>query len=224
MKSLSFDEYQQLVAASEVLEQDGHGIKVLKTRDGLIVKLFRRKRVLSSAVFKPYAARFVDNTHTLESLGIKTVSIEAVYRCAPINRTLIVYRPVPGQTLRKALRIAADPGKFMAQFAGFFAELHEKGVLFRSIHLNNIIVPEAEDTFGLIDIADMKIFKGGLSLAQRMRNLRHLMRYQEDRKSINAFGIEKFADIYCGNCKEAGLHKNDFLVKMQGMIDTDDSL
>lgn len=223
LKSLSFVEYQQLVAASEVLEQDGHGIKVLKTRDGLIVKLFRRKRVLTSAAFKPYAARFAENAHSLESLGIKTVSIEAVYRCAPIKRTLVAYRPVPGQTLRDALRKAADPDQLMAQFAAFFAELHEKGVLFRSIHLNNIIVSETGDELGLIDIADMKIFKEGLSFPQRMRNLRHLTRYQEDRQSIRAFGVEKFVDIYCSAGGQAALHKNDFFVKMQAMIDTDGS-
>ena len=141
MKCLTLKEYQRLVADSKVLEQDKHGAKVLETVDNKIVKLFRRKRAITSAAFKPYAARFVENAQRLKARGIKTVNIEAVYRCSPISRTLVVYRPVPGQTLRDAIRNSTNPDTLMAHFASFFAELHDKGVLFRSIHLNNVIVP-----------------------------------------------------------------------------------
>ena len=224
LKCLALAEYQQLVADSTILEQDKSGIKVFETPEGLIVKLFRRKRLLTSAIFKPYATRFVENARRLNSLGIKTVTIEAVYRCAPIKRTLIVYQPVPGRTLRDALRNAVDPDKFITQFAAFFSELHDKGVLFRSIHLNNIIVSDSVDAMGLIDIADMKVFNKGLAFSQRIRNLRHLSRYKDDRQSIKAFGVERFVDIYFSAGKLASLHKEDFLVKMQSIIDADDSI
>ena len=224
LKCLTLEKYQQFVANATVLEQDGYGVKVLETPEGLIVKLFRRKRFLSSAIFKSYAARFIKNANRLKSLGIRTVSIEAVYRCAPIKRSIVVYRPVPGRTLRSALHNAADFEWLMEQYAAFLAELHGKGVLFRSIHFNNVIVPESSGNLGLIDIADMKIFSRGLSFSRRMRNIRHLTRYSEDRQSIRAFGIERFVDIYANAARLADMHKKAFLVKMQSVIDADGNL
>lgn len=221
LKWLTLEEYQRLVADSKVLEQDKHGAKVLETVDNKIVKLFRRKRVITSAAFKPYAARFVENAQRLKALGIKTVNIVEVYRCSPISRTLVVYRPVPGQTLRNAIRNSTNPDTLMAQFASFFAELHDKGVLFRSIHLNNVIVPCSPGSLGLIDIADMKFLNRALSINQRMRNLRHLTRYDEDRQSIRDFGVEQFVDIYFDAASLPALHKKTFLVKMQSVIDAD---
>ena len=224
LKCLTLEKYQQFVAKSTVLEQDGYGVKVFETAEGMIVKLFRRKRFLSSVIFKSYAIRFVENARRLQSLGIETVKVEDVYRCTPIDRTLVFYRPVPGRTLRNALHNAADSERLMEQYAAFLAELHDKGVLFRSIHFNNVIVPDSPGNLGLIDIADMKIFNRGLSFNRRMRNLCHLTRYSEDCQSIRAFGVERFVDIYFNAGRLPGLHKKAFLVKMQSMIDADGNL
>lgn len=221
MKCLTLEEYQHLVADSAILEQDKYGVKVLETHEGMIVKLFRRKRILSSAIFKSYAARFVENAHRLQSLGIKTVNIEALYRCSPISRTIVVYRPVPGHTLRDAIRNATNPDTLMMQFVSLFAELHDKGILFRSIHLNNVIVPCSPGSLGLIDVADMKFFNSALSINQRMRNLRHLTRYNEDREALREFGAEQFVDIYFDAARLVDLHKKDFLVKMRSAIAAD---
>lgn len=207
-----------------VLEQDGYGVKVLETAEGMIVKLFRRKRLFSSVMFRSYAIRFVENARHLKFLGIETVEVRDVYRCPPIDRTLVVYQPVLGQTLRDALRNATDFEEFMEQFAVYLAELHDKGVLFRSIHFNNVIVPESPGSLGLIDIADMKVFNRKLSFSRRMRNLRHLTRYSEDRQSIREFGVKRFVEIYCNAAKLTGLRKNTILVKMQTIIDADGNL
>ena len=221
MKCLTLEEYQQFVAHSTVLEQDGYGVKVLATAEGMIIKLFRRKRFLSSVIFKSYATRFVENARRLQSLGIETVKIVDVYRCSPIDRTLVVYRPIPGRTLRNALRNAADSEGLMEQYAAFLAELHDKGVLFRSIHFNNVIVPDTPGSLGLIDIADMKIFNRALSFSRRMRNLHHMTRYSEDCQSIREFGVERFVETYFRAGKLAGSHKKSFLLKMQSIIDAD---
>lgn len=221
MKCLTLEEYQKIIEDSVVLEQDGYGIKVLETAEGMIVKLFRRKRLFSSAMFRSYATRFFENSKRLKSLGIKTVQVGAVYRCTPIDRTLVIYQPVPGQTLRDALRNAADADGLMEQFASFFAELHDKGVLFRSVHFNNVIVNDLQGPLGLIDIADMKVFNKKLSFIRRIRNLRHLTRYSEDRQSIREFGVERFVDIYFNKARQTGLRKKAFLVKMQSIIDAD---
>ena len=76
------------------------------------------------------------------------------------------------------------------------ADLHNKGVLFRSIHLNNVIVSDDAGVLGLIDFADMKIGKKSLSRDQRMRNFKHLTRYNVDQESIKTFGVERFTDLY----------------------------
>lgn len=221
MKCLPLEDYQKMVKDAVVLEEDGHGVKVLETTDGRIVKLFRRKRFFSSVIFKSYAARFVNNARRLHSLGIRTVQVEEVYRCTPIDRTLIVYRPVPGRTLRNALCDTTGADELMAQFAEFLADLHDKGVLFRSIHFNNIIVPDSPGNLGLIDVADMQIFNRRLSFGQRMRNLRHMTRYREDRQAIREFGLVRFVDIYFKAGRLADSHKDAFLVAMQSIIDAE---
>ena len=209
MKELSLEAYQQLVSTCEVLEQDGHGLKVLKTPEDLIVKIFRRKRLVSSALIKSYAERFVENARKLKDLGFITVDIVDLYYCKAIKRALVFYHPLPGETLRAALQNQEHNDELMERFIQLLARMHEKGVFFRSCHFNNIIVANSTDSLGLIDIADMKIRLHRLSIDRRIRNFRHLARYAIDRKSISAFGIDNFVDVYCNSCqlKESGKNK-----------------
>ena len=71
---LSAVDYQALRAGAVVLEADGFGEKVLQLADGRILKLFRRKRLLSSALYYPYARRFADNAHKLAAIGVPVVA------------------------------------------------------------------------------------------------------------------------------------------------------
>jgi phage gp46-like protein len=61
VQTLSHDAYLALRADATVLERDLHGDKVLQLADGSYLKLFRRKRLISSAAWYPYAQRFADN-------------------------------------------------------------------------------------------------------------------------------------------------------------------
>ena len=218
MKSFSLDEYEQLIAKSVVLEQDRHGIKVVKTFDGRFVKFFRQKRLLSSALFKSYASRFVEHAKTLKRLGFNTVEVEDVYYCRPIKRSLVFYKPLPGNTLRDALASQDKSGDIMEMFSAFYAGLHNQGVYFRSIHLSNVIISDTMDTLGLIDIADMKIYPKGLSKDMRMRNFRHLTRYGVDQESIKKFGVERFMDIYFEVSQLQELYKKDLLTGMRQLM------
>lgn len=215
MKSFSLDKYEQLIAKSVVLEQDRHGIKVIKTADGRFVKFFRQKRLLSSALFKSYACRFVDNAKALKRLGFNTVEVENIYYCKPIKRSLVFYNPLPGQTLRDVLKSRDTSDDIMAMFSAFYAGLHNRGVYFRSIHLSNVIISDTMDTLGLIDIADMKIHSKGLSKDMRMRNFRHLTRYGVDQESIKKFGVERFMGIYFEASQLPESYKNDLLTGMR---------
>jgi tRNA A-37 threonylcarbamoyl transferase component Bud32 len=221
LKPLTLNEYQGLVENSVILEEDGYGPKVLETSDRYIVKIFRQKRIVSSALIKPYASRFVKNAHILKKLGIHTVEIVDMFYCPPIKRTMVKYRPIPGKTLRSVLHGSLQCDDIMESFVRFFAELHEKGVFFRSIHLNNVIVSEDSNRLGLIDLADMKITAKRLSRAMRLRNFKHLTRYKVDQDSLKTFGLDRFIDVYfsCNSLPEAD--KSEFLAELQSVVATE---
>lgn len=197
MKRINADQYQALVAAATVIERDGHGPKVLSLADGSLVKIFRRKRRLTSAALFPYAVRFARNARRLESRGILTVTVTDLAYCPAVTRHLVTYRPLPGTTLRQALR---EPGSDLAglfpAFARLVATLHQKGIYFRSLHFGNVIVSPAGDRLGLIDVADLTVFPWPLWLGQRVGNFRHILRYREDCSALQDFGAERFLDLY----------------------------
>jgi tRNA A-37 threonylcarbamoyl transferase component Bud32 len=151
MTPLSHDQYRTLRADAQVIEADGHGEKVLRLADGTFLKLFRRKRLVSSALLYPYAKRFADNIEALKSRGIACPSVIGVYRIAMLQRDLVHYAPLQGKTLRQI----DDPTERLAlraRFGAFVAELHNKGIYFRSLHLGNVVLGE-NGVLGLIDIA-----------------------------------------------------------------------
>jgi len=191
MNSISKEEYQQLIKGAEIIEQDSFGIKVLETKNNEMIKLFRRKRLFSTALLKPYAVRFVDNAKKLHSLGIPTINIKQLLWCPSIKRHIVVYEKLEGALLREALTKEQEkPAKLFQNFGAFIADLHEKGGYFRSAHLNNILLLP-NGTFGLIDISDMQIKHQSLNINLRQRNFEHILCYQEDkdlfRKNLDSF-------------------------------------
>jgi len=176
MKTLSKEKYLALREGAEVLAADGHGDKVLKLNDGRIMKLFRRKRLFSSALIYPYGKRFFDNVKHLTKLGIQTVSKAAVYRVPTISRVAVVYQPLPGDSLDDLINNQQFQEKHIQQFAAFLAKLHKLGIYFRSIHLGNVILTP-ENKLGLIDVSDMKIYRKTLPAGLCARNLQHFCRY-----------------------------------------------
>ncbi|MBQ0798945.1 MAG: hypothetical protein KBT63_06635 [Porticoccaceae bacterium] len=141
--------------------------------------MFRRKRIFSSALFFPYANRFVDNAKKLNKLDIPTITPLNIYCLPHIQRTAVHYLPVEGDTLRALTKEMGDPAPLLKKFAKFIAELHRKGVYFRSIHLGNVVLTE-NNKFALIDIADLKCYGNPLSRTLKKRNIKHLLRPPED--------------------------------------------
>jgi tRNA A-37 threonylcarbamoyl transferase component Bud32 len=221
VNAISLEDYQTIVDRSVILERDKHGLKVLETSDGYIVKLFRRKRFFSSALFNSYSSRFVANAKALKKLGFHTVDVVEVSYCKPIKRTLVMYRPIPGETLRSALRDQSSSEEIMEKFIVLLAALHDKGVLFRSIHLNNVIISDDSNKLGLIDFADMKIYSKGLSRAMRLRNFKHLTRYKADQESIKNFGVDRFIDLYFSSSSLPESYKSEFLNELQKALETE---
>ena len=120
------------------------------------IQLFRRKRLLSSAALRPYAQRFHRNSEGLRKRDINTVTVQQVYRCPSIQRDIVTYNYLEGRMLRDVIK-QANP-QLVQRLAAFIAELHRKGVYFRSLHLGNILLLP-DGALGLIDIAQIS-FRG----------------------------------------------------------------
>jgi len=200
MEKITKQQYLNLIDGAEVLEKDGFGLKVLDTKKGEMIKLFRRKRLFSTALFNPYAVRFVKNAQQLKALGIPTVTINRLLWCADIKRHVVIYQRLEGELLRDVLSDAVDKtNNTFHKFATFIAQLHQSGVYFRSAHWRNILVqPNGE--LALIDISDMQIKAKPLSLALRQRNFEHILRYQEDKNLIKP-QLEDFMSTYAKTSK-----------------------
>jgi hypothetical protein len=195
-------EFNRLREGARVLEEDSRGEKVLLTPDDHIIKLFYSRRRFTSATIYPYALRFWNNARKLHEKGIPTVECEQLRYDKPHKRHVITYPLLPGTPLRDCLKETPDGNEYLTRLSAFLAMVHNKGILFRSIHLGNIIVLDNGE-FGLIDVADMSVQRRPLGLFKRARNLRHLLHDQEDRNSLEQYGYERFLSQYE---TDAGIH------------------
>lgn len=167
----------QMIDGAKILEADSYGPKVYLLQDGNILKLFRRKRIFSSALFRPYSKRFIDNVAGLQKLGVPTLQVLQYYRLQAPGMTAVLYQPLPGETLRQ---ISNKEGfnwpQALPELAGLIRSLHQSGIYFRSLHLGNIVVTP-DNRMGLIDVADMRFLRGPLPRHLIKRNLQHFARY-----------------------------------------------
>ncbi len=178
MKTIDHDQYLTLREQAAVLEADGHGDKVLRLQDGRILKLFRRKRLLSSALWSPYAQRFVRNAKRLSSRGILTPVIDDYFRIPCIQRDAVLYQPIVGETLRHLFRAHPNPANLdwlRTEIARLIRHLHQSGIYFRSMHLGNIILTP-DQQLGLIDFSDLQLYPFPLPRSLRIRNLSRIAR------------------------------------------------
>lgn len=180
----------QMIVGAKILEADSYGAKVYLLQDGKILKLFRRKRWLSSALLRPYSRRFIDNAEKLKKLGVPTLDVIDFYQLEQPGLTAVLYSPLPGETLRQ-LSHGADFSwqRSLPALIELIRELHGLGVYFRSLHLGNIVLTP-EQKLGLIDIADMRFFSGPLSASLKKRNLQHFARYLAREQSNEAFPLQ----------------------------------
>jgi hypothetical protein len=166
-----------MIEGARVLEKDSYGPKVYHLADGNILKLFRRKRLFSSALFRPYSKRFIDNVAQLQQRGIPTLTVLAFFQLAAPGMTAVLYRPLPGETLRQiSNKEGFDWQSNLDPLVALIRRLHGAGIYFRSLHLGNIVVTP-DNELGLIDVADMRFLRAPLSPELARRNLQHFARY-----------------------------------------------
>lgn len=215
VEPLPTTEMQRLSANAQVIEQDGLGPKVLRLEDGSFLKLFRRRRWYTSGTFNPYSERFAVNADQVRGLGIPTPHILHLYRLAD-GSSAVHYAPLPGHTLRQVLQSIQAPAvreALVERFGKFMAQLHEQGIYFRSLHLGNVLVLE-DGEFGLIDLADMRLYPSALSLSLRQRNLRHMQRYTEDKRWLFEDHLNALLQGYAATAPQSAvdnLHKQVLL-------------
>jgi tRNA A-37 threonylcarbamoyl transferase component Bud32 len=195
MKKLSIKDYENIITNSSIIVEDQYGPTLLKLSNGNFAKLFRIKKVLSSAWIYPRSKRFVLNANKLEKLNIPTVKVIDFYKINDIKQGMVIYEPIKGVVLREALSLSNDKKDMIKLFAHFLADIHHKGVYFKALDFGNVICIE-DNTLGLIDIDNMFFSKGFLPFKKRIKNLNHIFHYKEDIKLIKKFGISFFLHAY----------------------------
>lgn len=196
VQSLKPEAFEQLSSNAHVIEADGLGPKVLRLEDGRFLKVFRPRRWYTSGSFNPYSERFASNSEQLHNLGIPAPQILNLYALRD-GSSAVVYAPLSGLTLRQALQSLDSSLResLIERFGRFVAVLHERGVYFRSLHLGNVLLMD-DGEFGLIDVADLRIYPSPLRNALRQRNLNHMQRYPQDRSWLFETHFEQLAKGY----------------------------
>ncbi len=196
---LGKDALEAMLSQGQVLEQDAHGIKVVRTAEGDILKIFRVKHLVSSARVYSYARQFCRNADRLQVLGVPTVEIRHLYHLEDGQKSAVLYKPLAGDTIRQLAQSRQLDAAALAQLGSFIAQLHRLGVYFRSLHLGNIIMTP-EQKLGLIDVADMSIYPWGLGKNRIRRNFQHFCRLRADLELLGVQGVQAILNQYALEC------------------------
>lgn len=180
--------------AKDLIAKDQSLPKVFESKDDCIIKLFRQRKLISSNRIYPYAKRFVKNAKALMTRKINAVDVEYCKRLQGSMTYVVKYKKVQGVDVREKL-LENSSVELWDNLAKFIAQLHDKGVFFRGIHLGNILSLD-NGTFALIDITSIKFNKKPLSLQARRRNLNHLINYRDDEEHFQALGKSDFLHLY----------------------------
>jgi hypothetical protein len=193
---MEHEAFLALKAGADLIESDRYGEKVLRLADGRFLKLFRRKRLLSSAIWYPYARRFADNAEALAARGIPAPRVIATHRVPSVQRDAVLYWPLEGVTLRELLSAgnvkvkldAENERRLKCLLTDFIIHLHSLGIYFRSLHLGNVVLTPA-GALGLIDISDLRIHRRPLPVFLRHRNIRRMLEIPGERDWIDSEAI-----------------------------------
>ena len=195
MNTISREQFDELCRNGTGLDEKAGYPAVVIHPDGTITKIWARRRpLLSSATLRPYSRRFVNNAAGLARRGVPVPEIlgHAVVEGGPIR--IVTYRALPGNSIRELLK-SGPAGVDIPELCRFIHSLHESGVLFRGMHLGNIIqLPDGG--YGLIDFTDVRFYRRGVPLMRRAANLATPMRYQEDMDRIGRAGLPGLLDSY----------------------------
>ncbi len=193
--------FTALTRECQAIAWGGPQLKVLKTPDGLYIKLFKLKRKISSGLLYPYSVRFARNARRLNGMGIPSVNVTRTFFVPSQRLHCVVYEPLLGTTFYD-MDLNEDR---LHQLGEFIAHLHHKGVYFRSLHLGNVVQTPAGE-LGLIDVADLSFKKRPLKKGERKRNWVHILRRQDNLNRYGALGVSTLLDAYRSASTQAEPH------------------
>ena len=212
MQQISEAQLNEIASAGNVLARDDGFLRAVRATDGRIWKQFRRKSLPSTAALWPYAKRFIRASRLLQQRGINTVTVRDIYKVTETGRHVVVYDELPGRSLRTALE--TDGVQKLADFARYMAVLHERGIYFRSMHMDNVLVLDAGD-FALIDVTHVTFHRQALNPWRRVRNFKPITSYAEDRAMLKQYGIRQFLEKYCVHAGLRDAAQQKFLSHLQ---------
>ena len=213
MNRISRNQLDELCRRGTGIDEKGGYPGVVIHPDGAITKIWaRRKGLFSSSMLRPYSRRFVDNATELRRRG---VTVPDILDHAALERShvrIVTYRALPGTGIRELLKTA--PAEVdIPDLCRFIHSLHENGILFRAMHLGNIIQLPGSG-YGLIDFADVRFYGRALPLMRRAANLATPMRYQEDMDRIEEAGLPALLDSYLAVLRPSTEDRERFLAKV----------
>jgi len=191
--------FEALRQKATPLEAEGFDRGVWLLDDGRIMKLFRFKKLLTSDSLFPYNRRFVRNSKMLVAAGIPTVGDARCFKLPSRKCGGVFYHPLEGDTLRELGMAGQLNTKLCADIGRFTAFVHNKGILFRSIHPGNI-VREKGGRMGFIDIADVSRQWWPLQASQRQRNFRHMFRSSRENTYFTEARRKTLIEAYLDVC------------------------
>lgn len=195
MITIDANQYNAVLAGATVLEESvKYGPSVWRTDDNRIIKAFHRRRRGIARHFS-YARRFARHCRRLAARGVRAPTVDVVYRCPEIGSELVIYRLIPGTTVRTLTPGSNEANRVLDALPGFLASLHGAGIHFRGIHLGNVL-HDAQAGFALIDVSYMRFLPWPLTLGERASNFRNILGYERDAALIEAFGLGDFMQRY----------------------------
>lgn len=195
MITIDADHYHALVDTATILEQSPrYGPSVWRTDDDRIIKAFyRRHRFLGR--HRSYARRFTRHARRLESLGIRSATVDRMFRCPALGCELVIYPMLTGRSLRNLPVGSVQAMQALAALPRFLARIHGSGVYFRGFHLGNILYDPHEE-FALIDVGFMRFYPWPLNAHERTASFLKMMRYKRDVAQLAAYGFDRFLQQY----------------------------
>ncbi len=115
---------------------------------------------------------------------------------------------------------AQEKRNFLDVFADFLAGLHESGVFHTDLKTCNVLVydrPHKPVKFSLLDYDDVRVFRSGVSLKRRAKNLAQL--FLSTPSDIDMDDRMKFLDRYLLACSKTNIEKRRLLKMVCNRID-----
>lgn len=210
MKRISREDLDNLIEDSTLLLGKVERPGQLLTSKNEIAKFFYKRKRISTSTFFPQADRFRINSIRLAQCGVKAPKVNEIFYCEDFPVHIVTYGLIEGVDFRELCgKGELDCLNILPEY---LSQLHDTGVYFRAIHLGNIVRCLSGEK-ALIDISDLSVKSGNLSIFRRARNIAHLIDTLEDREYFNVYGLDKFLHEYFNACGYSQFKRRLFMFR-----------